>query len=261
MEFVAGVVSSLVASILLLVLSRTSLRRLRGFPRGVQLLEPVREEYTKDIASQIRTNSRTLFFKGLTGYDLFSSEHIQSALTEIRTDGWEELVFVLTDPSSPAFHAEPSKYYTAQRLSDLQQIVVDFLDDKLIASVRPDGNCIRGVFHIPEERTMVNLLVLDNEAIIFFRGFTPKEGPSGQVIVKVNLTKCSPMIKELITSVKSYYIERCKAKQPNVLVHRVLGPEPSATTDSPAPNDGVAGDTGPAMLSVHSEAPVSAPRA
>jgi len=209
MNFVLGVVSSVFASVIVIAASRMSLRWLRAFPRGVEFVRPNRHEYVSRIAAQIRQNKNTFFFKGLTGYDLFSADLIRSALEETRVDTWKQIVFVLTRPMSPAFHVEPNRFYTAERLAGMQKIVVDFLNERLLEVARPSEACTRGVFYVTESSTLINLLVLDNEAFVFFRGFTNTEGPAGQVIIRLQLLKCPQLIRDLVEYVRQHYIDQC----------------------------------------------------
>lgn len=209
MNFVLGVVSSVFASVIVVAASRVSLRWLRAFPRGVEFVRPNRHEYVSRIAAQIRQNRNALFFKGMTGYDLFSADLIRSALEETRVDVWKQIVFVLTSPKSPAFHTEPNRFYTAERLAGLQKVAVDFLNERALATARPNEACTRGIFYVTEPLTLINLLVLDSEAFVFFRGFTDAEGPAGQVIVRLQLSKCPQLIRDLVEYVRRYYIEQC----------------------------------------------------
>jgi hypothetical protein len=124
-------------------------------------------------------------------------------------DTWKQLVFVLTSPHSPAFQAEPNRFYIADRLASFQKVVVDFLTERLPALARSDEACIRGIFYVSESKTLINLLVLDSEAFVFFRGFTEAEGPGGQVIIRLQLSKCPQLICDLIDHVRQYYIEQC----------------------------------------------------
>ncbi|NTW99156.1 MAG: hypothetical protein HGB35_04355, partial [Geobacteraceae bacterium] len=79
-NFLLGVLSSLAASFLYVVLTRTSLRWWRSYPRGIRFVEPERDQYIHKIGELIRSNRNSLFFKGFTGFDLFSSDIIKSAL-------------------------------------------------------------------------------------------------------------------------------------------------------------------------------------
>jgi hypothetical protein len=126
-------------------------------------------------------------------------------------DDWKEVMFVLVCPTSDAFAAEQNPYNTAERVIGLQRVVVDFLSEKLLSATRPNKDCTHGVFYVKESIALVNLLVLDDYAFVFFRGFTKTEGPAGQVIVKIQLSKCPQLLRELFDLIQRYYIGLCKS--------------------------------------------------
>lgn len=211
LAFALGVLSSLVATIVYVVSLRVSLRWWRAYPRGIRLVAPDREWYLKRIADLIRSNKNRLFYKGFTGFDLFSSEVIKSAFDETRTDNWSEFVFVLTEPNSPAFDSERNRYYTRAHLEHLQETVRQYLQERLLpcVRVRDGGTC--GVFWIPEEKNFQNVLILDDEAFIFLRGFTETKGPAGQIIVNVTFSKAPELVRELLLFMKERYLRLARA--------------------------------------------------
>lgn len=214
MEFLLGVVSSLIASLIFVWASKVTfewIQWLRAFPKGIRLVALDRHAYLKRIAALIRSNKKRLFFRGLTGFDLFSSDIVKMAFDETKVDSWEELVFVLTDPKSKAFSSEPDKSLTPERLTRLQQTVIDFLNDYFFAKPpTSDKTTKRGIFYIEEDKNLFNMLILDTEAYIFFRGFTARhKAATGQVIVNINLQKCPELVEALISHVKEYYLQSC----------------------------------------------------
>ena len=214
-EFVLGVLASLVATIIYVVASRASLRWWRAYPRGIRIVATDREWYLSRIADLIRSNKNRLFFKGFTGFDLFSSEMIKSALDATRTDNWNEMVFVLTDPDSSAFDSERNRYYTRTHLTHLQETVRQYLQERLLPCVRVRDGGICGVFLIPEDKNFLNLLVLDDEAFIFLRGFTETKGPAGQIIVNVTLSKAPELVRELLVFMKERYLRLARTVPSN----------------------------------------------
>lgn len=180
MDFVLGVVSSLAASVIFVWVSKLSfewIRWMRSIPKGIRFVSLDRHAYLKRISMLIRNNKRKLFYKGITGFDLFSSDIVKLALDETKVDGWEQIVFILTDPKSKAFSSEPDKSYTPERLARLQQTVVDFLTVCLFATPpASDKTTKKGIFYIEEDKNLFNLLVLDSEAYVFFRGFSARLG-------------------------------------------------------------------------------------
>jgi len=70
---------------------------------------------------------------------------------------------------------------------------------------------MRGIYYITESLSVINLLVLDSEAFVFFRGFNKAEGASGQVIIRLDLLRCPELIRELVAFVKQHYISQYAA--------------------------------------------------
>ena len=213
MELLVGVLASLVAAFIFTALTRATVRTLRSFPHGIRFLKPDRQAYTARIASLLREHTHCLFFKGLTGYDLFSSELIRSALEQKHIEHWENFILLLTSSRSPAFHAEPNPYYTATRLAALQKIVVDFVRERVLSRAKETRGSIKGIFYVHEHNTLLNILVLDTEAFFFIRGFTRAEGPSGQIIVNVDLLRCPPLVRDFVAHLRQHYIDRVNAIQ------------------------------------------------
>jgi hypothetical protein len=202
-----GILSSLIASLIFIKLTKLSFRLYRSFPKGVRFISPNRDVYLKMIANLISQNEQTFFFKCITGYDLFSSEIIKESFDNKRMDCWKELFFVFTHPKSRAFQTEPNPLYTPGKLERFQQTVLDYIQDRLFENLPNSGNPQRGIYFIDEDKNLFNLLILDTEAFVFFRGFTQEKGAKGQIIINVNLTKCPVLVKELIEFVKNYYLK------------------------------------------------------
>ncbi len=157
-------------------------------------LKTNRSNYCKEIAELISSSKKFLFYKAFTGFDLLTNEAVKSALREISIIQLDELNIVFTQVNSLAYENELNPKYNKEYLHNLHQIAIDTLKANLSNH--------HNLYYINEERNLIMMIMNENRAYVFFRGFTNLHASDGLLVFRIDLINTFPLLNSLIFFLK-----------------------------------------------------------
>lgn len=188
------------------VLIRFVFPKLR-FLKGVDIIGNDSSVYIREMAKCLKKMEKTFIYKGLTGHEFFSNSQLRKSIAESNLHKINSFSCFFTDPNSKAYENEETTISNRNSLLKKHMVCREYLV-KVIDEIKDRNKKVTfDVRYYQENKNMLNLVQIDDDAFVFIRGFNKIKGLGNQIVLKINLNKCNPIISSIVDAIfQKFYV-------------------------------------------------------
>jgi len=166
--------------------------------RGIRRLDNDARIYLQEMARCIHGIRKTFRYKGLTGHEFFSSKTIRTAFTKAQLHLISDFVCIFADPASQSYHFERTTLQSPSQLRQKHQVAMEYFQAVAAEIKKRNPGCHIDAKYFPENRNMLNMVVIDDYTFLYLRGFSGGPAASNQIVLRIQLSRCCSSIRSFI---------------------------------------------------------------